>query len=82
MAAVVAVVAIALLTLAFGRIYCSTLCPLGTLQDVVIRLSTTRRRRRRFRFAPPVTAVHLGIAAIALGTALSAQLVLLDLLEP
>lgn len=30
---------VVLLTLAFGRIYCSTICPLGTLQDIVIRLS-------------------------------------------
>jgi len=30
-------VVIALLTLLFGRIYCSTLCPLGILQDVILR---------------------------------------------
>lgn len=31
-----------LITFLFGRIYCSTICPVGTFQDVVIRL------RRRF----------------------------------
>lgn len=40
-------------TLLFGRVYCSTVCPVGTLQDIMIwtrcRLS---RRPRPFRFAP------------------------------
>lgn len=33
-----ACIVILLLTLAIGRVYCSALCPLGILQDVVIRL--------------------------------------------
>ena len=27
------------LTLLFGRIYCSTICPMGILQDIIARLS-------------------------------------------
>jgi ferredoxin len=34
-----ACVIIAIVTLALGRIYCSAICPLGILQDVVIRLT-------------------------------------------
>lgn len=33
-----------------GRVYCSTACPLGTLQDFLIRL---RRRPNGFFYAPP-----------------------------
>lgn len=35
---VVAVIAVLAVTLLFGRVYCSTVCPLGVLQDVFIRL--------------------------------------------
>ena len=27
------------LTLLFGRVYCSTICPMGILQDVIARIS-------------------------------------------
>ena len=40
---------IILLSLLFGRIYCSTICPLGTLQDIVIWIR--KKTSRRFRFA-------------------------------
>ena len=35
----VIVAALAILTLLFGRIYCSCLCPLGILQDLISRIS-------------------------------------------
>ena len=40
-------------TLLFGRIYCATVCPVGTLQDLVV---WSRRRldpKHAFRYAPP-----------------------------
>jgi len=40
---------ILLLTLLFGRIYCSSICPLGTLQDIIIWTSGKIRRRKRFK---------------------------------
>jgi len=33
------------LTICFGRVYCSSICPLGTLQDLVISISRKRKRR-------------------------------------
>jgi ferredoxin len=49
---VVALVAVALLTLAFGRIYCSTLCPLGIMQDGVSWVSARRKgKKARFRYS-------------------------------
>jgi polyferredoxin len=40
-----------LLTLIFGRVYCSTICPLGFLQDVVNYISgKLKKRKRRFSF--------------------------------
>lgn len=40
-----ACVVIALVTLFVGRVYCSTLCPLGILQDIVLRIRRLVRRK-------------------------------------
>ncbi|MCK5764699.1 MAG: 4Fe-4S binding protein, partial [Bacteroidales bacterium] len=40
---------IIVLTLIFGRVYCSTICPLGTLQDIIIWLNGKIRRKKTFR---------------------------------
>lgn len=37
------------LTMVFGRVYCSFLCPLGILQDVIYRIRTIGPAKRRFR---------------------------------
>ena len=42
-----ALVAILGVTLALGRVYCSTVCPLGVLQDVLARIFAWLRPRRR-----------------------------------
>ena len=37
------------LTLIFGRIYCSVVCPLGIMQDII---SSANHKRNHFRFSP------------------------------
>ena len=39
------------LTLLFGRIYCSVICPLGVFQDAVSWFSG-KQKRNRFRYSP------------------------------
>jgi Polyferredoxin len=41
------------LTAFFGRIYCSTVCPLGTLQDIIGFAARKRRKGRGLRFVRP-----------------------------
>ena len=48
---VVVVVALLLLTLVFGRIYCSIICPLGVLQDVLARF---RRKKNKYSYSKEV----------------------------
>lgn len=43
-------VALVLLTLLFGQVYCSVLCPLGVFQDIVSWI-TGRRKKKRYRFS-------------------------------
>ena len=46
--AVVAV--LLLLTLIFGRVYCSVICPLGVMQDVISWIHGKTKKKNRFRF--------------------------------
>ena len=48
---VVVVVVLIALTLVFGRIYCSIICPLGVLQDVLARL---RRKKNKYSYSKEV----------------------------
>jgi len=63
-------VAVLLLTLLTGRIYCSVICPLGILQDVVNRISRWRSRKKRFfRFKKAhfvLRYIFLGIMVVAI----------------
>lgn len=56
-----------LVTLVFGRIYCSTVCPMGTLQDISARLFRLGRYRSRrpYRYSPPANPVrYMTLAAV------------------
>ena len=39
-----------LLTLLFGRVYCSVICPLGVMQDIVSWIHGKTKKKNRFRF--------------------------------
>lgn len=72
-------------TLLFGRVYCSSVCPLGTLQDLVAWALARRRRspkRVRYRYARPHHRLHLGVLAVTLIGGLSGSWLLLGLLDP
>ena len=73
---------VVLLTLAFGRVYCSTICPLGTLQDIVIRISGRIRRRRWYRYKPAPVGMHYALLAITGVAAFAGSMILVDLFEP
>ena len=57
----VVVVALALLTLVFGRIYCSVICPLGVLQDLLARL---RRKKNKYSYSPEVRWLRYAVLAV------------------
>ena len=63
------VVLLILLTLLFGRVYCSVICPLGVMQDIVSWLSGRRKKKRyRFSYSPAKNALRyivLGLFIIA-----------------
>ena len=65
-------------TLLFGRVYCSTLCPLGVLQDVFARLG----RKERFRFSRGRPWLRAGALLAFLLAFLTGASLLFSILEP
>lgn len=59
---------IIVVTMIFGRVYCSVLCPWGLLQDGIYRLSTAGPKKRRFRmrFTPNRHALRLAVLVVFL----------------
>lgn len=51
------------ITLFFGRAYCSTLCPLGTYQDIVSRTASLfkSKKQRRYNYDKPFSKLRFGI---------------------
>ena len=76
---VVVIAALVLLTLVFGRIYCSVICPLGIMQDIFSWLHG-RHKKHRFSYSPALTWLRWAMVAvlaalIALGMASLASLI-------
>ena len=68
------VAALILLTLLLGRVYCSVICPLGVMQDIIswIHGKTKKKNRFRFSYSPAkkwlrYTVLALFIAGLVLG---------------
>ena len=69
------------LTLLFGRIYCSVICPLGIFQDCVSNLSSRRKgKKARFSYSKEIKWLRYGVLVlfvIALVAGLNALVALL-----
>jgi len=78
----VGVLFVLILTLLFGRVYCSTICPLGTLQDVVIRLSGRIKQRRWYKYKPAPVIIHYSLLAVSVVLGFAGSMALIDLFEP
>jgi polyferredoxin len=70
------------ITVLFGRVYCSTLCPLGILQDIVIRIAKRMNRRRRFKYKEQHYILHYSLFVLTGILAFSGSVMLLNLFEP
>ena len=57
------VIALVLLTLLLGRVYCSVICPLGVFQDIISWFSG-KVKKNRFRYSPAVSWLRYGILAV------------------
>lgn len=57
------VLGLVLLTLLFGRIYCSVVCPLGVCQDIVSWVAG-KRKKNRFSYSPAISWLRYAMLAV------------------
>jgi len=72
-------------TLAAGRVYCSAICPLGILQDIIARVATwwPGRKPPRRRYAPPANWLRQSVlVATVAGVAAGCAGLTLAVLDP
>ena len=60
------VIILMILTLVFGRVYCSVICPLGVFQDIVSWINGKRgkKHRMRFRYSPAKSWLRYGVLVL------------------
>jgi ferredoxin len=73
---------IVILTLLFGRVYCSSICPVGTLQDLIIYLKRKIRKKSRFRYLKPDDYLRYPVLAITVAGLLLGSTLTVNLLDP
>jgi ferredoxin len=76
-------IVISITTLLIGRVYCSSICPLGIMQDIITFFSKKFRRKKfRFKYSKPKNLIRYGILLLVIVLALFGSLTLVDILDP
>lgn len=71
------------LTLLFGRVYCSTICPMGILQDVIARISKwKKKKKKRYRYSPAKNILRWSVVGLTVIIYLLGGTFILGLLDP
>ena len=73
---------ILILTLLFGRVYCSSFCPLGTLQDIISFLSKKFHKKKFYKKAKAYNWLQYSILALVVVFLVFGSVVLVNLLDP
>lgn len=78
---VVVIALLVLLTLVFGRIYCSVICPLGVMQDIFGWFGR-KAKKNRYSFSPEMKWLRYGVLALFLVALVAGIGVVVQLLAP
>jgi len=73
---------ILVLTLVFGRVYCSTICPLGILQDFFSFLSRKLKIRKKYKLKKQYGFIRYSFLAIPVIFLIFGGIFLINLLDP
>lgn len=79
---IIIITGLVVLSLIFGRIYCSSVCPMGIYQDVVAWFSKKFKRRKRYTFSKARTILRWSTLGAVLVAFLFGFTFLLGLLDP
>jgi ferredoxin len=70
------------ITFVWGRVYCSSICPLGTLQDIVSYFSRKISKKKNHFLLKPYSIIRYSILALIIVFVLCGSIFLLNLLDP
>ena len=73
---------ILLITLLFGRVYCSGICPLGFLQDLISRISKRIHKKKTFRKIKDFKVLKYSILLLAILSLSLSSIVFITFLDP
>jgi len=73
---------ILILNIFFGRVYCSTICPLGTLQDIISFFGKKFSKKKKFKFSKPLNKLRYSILVITTLTFLGGTILAVNILDP
>lgn len=79
---IIILIALVLLTLLFGRIYCSSVCPMGVYQDLVAWISKRFNKKKRYRFSKAKNFIRWSIVGVTLIAFVFGFNFLVGLLDP
>ncbi|MDO4573667.1 MAG: 4Fe-4S binding protein [Planctomycetia bacterium] len=70
------------MTFVLGRFYCSAICPLGILQDVIAWFGHRIPKKRKYAFRPAKNLLRWGVVVLVTGFAAGGITFVLGLLDP
>ena len=73
---------ILLITLLFGRVYCSGICPLGFLQDLISRISKRINKKKTFRKIKDFKVLKYSVLLFAIFSLSLSSIFFITLLDP
>ncbi|MBN2765291.1 MAG: 4Fe-4S binding protein [Paludibacteraceae bacterium] len=78
----VVLAALVALTFIFGRVYCSSICPLGTFQDIVNWARRKFLKKKRFKYKKAANILRWSVLTITIIAFISGFSFLIGLLDP
>ena len=80
---VVGFIVVLVLTFVFGRVYCSSICPLGVFMDIVSFISRkTKKKKKRFRYKKPHNILRYSLLAVTVIFFTAGSIYFILLLDP
>ena len=73
---------ILVLTLLFGRVYCSSICPVGTIQDLSSHTAKKINKKKKFTYTEEYFWLRYSVLAVVIIFTLFGNLFLVNLLDP
>jgi len=80
---VIVIILLAVLTVIFGRIYCSVICPLGIFQDGISHIAAkTKSKKKRFNYSPAIAWLRNSVLGIFILAIIAGISIISSLLDP